>query len=103
MKAGYGGRFTSCFEEVGLEDTEDIAHIGAKAMAELEVRLVAAGAKVAQVEKVQAAVAALGAKGPVRPSRPVRPSPSKSSSAGSSPLQSRAVTTGVLLMLLFTG
>ena len=81
LKKGWGERFADAFEEVGVEDTEDMAMMPAATWVELEAALVAAGAKSMQVEKIKSAVATAGGAVDVgiQPQKPIAPAPSNPS------------------------
>ena len=57
VKAGYGEKFTACFESIGCEDKDDLTDIGVGEMGELESNLSKAGGKTIHLKKIKAAVA----------------------------------------------
>ena len=59
VKAGYGAKFASAFEEVGFEDTSDLQDMDDELMANLEQELVAADAKAVHLKKIKAAINAV--------------------------------------------
>ena len=59
VKAGYGAKFASAFEEVGIEDTSDLQDMDDELMEELERELTAADAKSMHLKKIKAAIAAV--------------------------------------------
>ena len=56
VKAGYGAKFASAFEEVGIEDTSDLQDMDDELMSTLDQELLAAGAKPMHVKKIKAAI-----------------------------------------------
>ena len=56
VKAGYGAKFASAFEEVGIEDVSDLHDVDDEAMAALERELEAADAKLIHIKKIKKAI-----------------------------------------------
>eukprot|EP00405_Crypthecodinium_cohnii_P055459 CAMPEP_0206618288 /NCGR_PEP_ID=MMETSP0325_2-20121206/60151_1 /ASSEMBLY_ACC=CAM_ASM_000347 /TAXON_ID=2866 /ORGANISM="Crypthecodinium cohnii, Strain Seligo" /LENGTH=89 /DNA_ID=CAMNT_0054140453 /DNA_START=29 /DNA_END=295 /DNA_ORIENTATION=- len=64
VKEGYGSRFVSAFEEVGVEDAEDLSELAEEEAAEaLFAALAKSGAKAVQLQKIRRALTNLN-KGP---------------------------------------
>ena len=59
VKAGYGAKFASAFEEVGVEDKSDLHDMDAALVAELERELSAADAKSLHIAKIKKAIEAI--------------------------------------------
>ena len=59
VKAGYGAKYASAFEEVGFEDKGDLHDVNDASMAELVQELRACGAKTVQVDKIKKAIEAI--------------------------------------------
>jgi hypothetical protein len=77
IKKGYGSKFASSFEQLGVEDTGDVPTLSAETLVKLEAKLIDAGAKEAHVDKIKAAIAALvNVTAGVVPHRPADPSSS---------------------------
>ena len=91
VKAGYGDRFASCFDGIGVEDVADVEkNLGtASTLAELEEGLRKAGAKTVHIQNIKTAIADLAT--PVA----IPHAPGGPASSGTSPLKARvAVTKG---------
>ena len=81
-RAGFGAKFSQCFESCGAEDVADLADLDEEAMDALESTLKAAGALPIHLSKIRAAIRALSAEANTSasalvPRRPEQPSPSK--------------------------
>ena len=90
VKAGYGDRFASCFDGIGVEDVADVEkNLGtASTLAELEEGLRKAGAKTVHIQNIKTAIAELAT--PVAmPHAPDGPA-----SSGTSPLKARVAVKG---------
>jgi hypothetical protein len=80
IKLGYGAKFSSCFDDLGVECVADIGPgIGAKEWLVLEKLLNAAGAKVVHIRLIETAVADLRGEQALVPNRPGQPAPSAGS------------------------
>ena len=82
IKAGYGSKYGSFFEDLGVDDMDDLPDIASnsKTMAKLEANLYEAGAKEVHVIKIQKALATLtNTAAPTKPQPPDDPPPSSRS------------------------
>ena len=61
VKVGFGAKFATAFEEVGLEDKSDLHELTAAALDELIRELVAAGAKTIHLARIHKAIEAIAA------------------------------------------
>ena len=59
VKAGYGAKFATAFEEVGFDDTSDLLTMDDELMAELERELRSAGAKSVHLKIMKAAISSI--------------------------------------------
>ena len=59
IKPGFGARFASAFEEIGVEEVVDLLDVDEEAQAELEEALKNAGAKTIQLKQIRKAVSAV--------------------------------------------
>jgi len=59
VKAGYGAKYASAFEEMGIHDKSDLLRMDDEIMAELEHELKSAGAKMLQLKDIKGAVEAV--------------------------------------------
>ena len=59
IKPGFGARFGSAFDEVGIEDESDLKDMDGELLESLETELKTAGAKAMQLKKIRAAVEAI--------------------------------------------
>jgi hypothetical protein len=88
--AGFGGKFSSCFEDIGVETVADVPkYIGDKEFVELTESLRTAGGKGVHIAKIEAAIADLkGTDGstmvPHRPNVPARSASNPRTNAHSS-------------------
>jgi hypothetical protein len=78
IKAGYGSKFGSVFDDDGLDDTDDVGEVDVKTMADLEAGLVAAGAKPNHIRKIKTAMTALTSTNLTDAHGPGAPTPSSS-------------------------
>lgn len=56
VKSGYGNKFTTAFEQVGIDDVGDLAKVDKNVMAELNENLLATGAKAMHLKNIQDAI-----------------------------------------------
>ncbi len=59
VKSGFGAKFASAFEEVGIEDKSDLHDLDEEAMAALELELQAVDAKIIHLKKIKKAIEAI--------------------------------------------
>ena len=74
VKAGYGDKYSACFDDLGIDDVADISkNLGkASVLAALEEGLCKAGAKMVHIANIKSAIAEVAT-----PHRPDAPASSK--------------------------